>query len=304
MAFELNQEVAKELELSEEQVTRINEFGKNIITDYQKSVDDELKESGNKYAEGILQGAVSPTEEATGLKREKGEKIADYFKRTGESYLTSKLSEREKEIDALKNDYEEKIKGVKDGSKLKEELDEFKKKVAELEPLKEFKEKYEDVSNKFTTMKTENAFNNSLPKIPENVNQYEKKAKLNEVKTEILNKFDIEFDDDGVAFAVDKDNNFKKHKLSDLLETNETIKSMIDSADSGADGKKKGFDGKPHTTEKIEGVPFDVPKNAGVNERSKLIAEHLTKKGISKSSDEWTLNFKDLNAKILKAQSK
>ena len=302
--FELNEEVAKELELNEEQVSKINEFGKNVITDYQKEVDNSLKEKGNTYAEGILSGAVKPTEEATGIQREKGEKIADFFKRAGETYLPQKLSQREKEIESLKNDYEEKIKGVKDGSKLKEELDSFKQKVAELEPLSEFKDKFEEVNSKYISLRDNTAFDKSMPKIPESINEYEKKAKISNVKKEILANFDIQYDDDGVPFAVDKENDFKKQKLSDLLQSNETIKSMIDSADDGKNSKGKGFDGKPHKTYKIDGVPFEVPKDADVNERSRLIADHLTKKGVSKSSDEWKDSFSLLNAKILKAQAK
>jgi hypothetical protein len=295
MEFELNEDQVKDLGLNEEQVTKIKSIGSESIANIQKTLDEKYKNEANTHAEGILSGAAKLVQEKTGIERNKGEKLADYFNRTGTSFL----EEKQKSLDTLKAEYEEKIKGVKDGSKLKDELETYQKKVAELEPLKEFKEKYEEVNGKYSTLKIETAFSKALPKIPESINQFEKKARLYEVRKEILSKFDIEFDENNEPIAFDKENKFNRKPLSELLSDNESIKAMIDSTDE-KEGVK-GFGGKPKGDPlKIEGVPFEVTKEMTSSDRAKAIRDYLTKKGISTISPEYSKQFSELNTKILK----
>ena len=295
MEFELNEDQVKDLGLNEEQVTKIKSIGSESIANIQKTLDEKYKSEANTHAEGILTGAAKLVEEKTGIERNKGEKLADYFNRTGTSFL----EEKQKGLETLKAEYEEKIKGVKDGSKLKEELETYQKKVAELEPLAEFKDKYEEVNGKYSTLKIETAFSKALPKIPDTVNQFEKKARLNDVRKEILSKFDIELDENGEPMAFDKENKFNRKPLSELLSDNESIKAMIDSADDK--GGAKGFGGKQKGDPlKIDGVPFEVTKEMTSSDRAKAIREYLTKKGVSTISPEYSKQFSELNTKILK----
>lgn len=296
MEFELSEENVKELGLNEEQVGKLKTIGSETVANIQKSLDEKYKHEANTHAEGILSGAAKLVEEKTGIKRNQGEKIGNYLERTGTSFFEDK----QKEIDSLKSDYEKKIEGVKDGSKLKDELETYQKRLAELEPLAGFKEKYDEVNTKYSSLKIETAFSKALPKIPETINQFEKKARLDEVRNEILSKFEIEFNEKNEPVAVDKENKFSQKPLSELLLSNESIKAMVESSDDGG-GNPKGFGGKPKGENlKIDGVPFEVTKEMTSNERSKAIKEYLEKKGVHHLSSNYSKQFMDLNAKILK----
>ena len=298
--FQLTSEQIQEIGLSEEQAAKILEVGKETFSSYQKSIDDKIKLEGNQYAEGILSGAAKLVEDKTGISREQGEKLADYLQRTSSTHLET----RQKEIDALKADYQKKIEGVKDGAELQKQLEAYQKKVAELEPLKDIATKFDEVNTKYSALKINTAFSKAMPKIPEGVNEFEKKARLDEVTKEILSKFDIDFDDKGEAIARDKENAFSIKPLKDLLSTNESIKAMIESA--GGDGaNKKGFGGNPPANgKKIDGVPFEVNDKMTSEDRSKAINEHLDKEGVQKLSSERAKRFAELNKKILEGLRK
>jgi hypothetical protein len=296
MSFKINQELSKELELSEEQVQKINTFGADQVANLQKSWDDELKENGNKYAEGILSGAAEKVQKETGIEREKGEKLADYFSRSGQSFLSNKQTE----LDKLKNDYEEKIKGVKDGSKLKEELDTYKAKVAELEESAGFKEKFENLNQEHLSLKKQMAYTSIRPNFPESANKYEVQAKWDNFVKSIEEKYNIE-NVEGEWKAIDKENQYKTKPLSDLVKESEEIQSLLEAKkDEGG----KGFPGKAVSEKKIDGLPFAVPTNATSSELSKLINEYLDKQGVSKTSNDRAKRFAELHKKAKEGLSK
>jgi hypothetical protein len=298
MEFELTEDQVKDLALSEEQLAKVVDLGKTTVATIAKSLDDKYKEEANKNAEGILTGAAKLVEQKTGIARNQGEKLADYLERTGQSYFT----EKETQLEKLKKEYEEKIEGVKDGAKLKLELEKYQKRVAELEPINteytELKTKFDTIDSEYSTLKINTAFDKAMPKIPEGVNEFEKKARLDAARNEILTNFDLKFDDKGVPYAVNKSNEFDKKPLSEVLAANESIKAMIDAAKK--DDNKGGFGGTPKGDNvKIDGVPFEVTDKMTSEERTNAIREYLEKQGVSKISVDYAKRFAELNSKIL-----
>lgn len=287
MSFKINEEISKELELNEDQVEKLNAYGSDTVADLQKSWDDKLKEDGNKYAEGILSGAADKVQKETGIERQQGEKLADYFARSGQSFL----SDKQKALDDMKGEYEEKIKGVKDGSKLKEELDTYKSKVAELEESAGYKDKFESLNQEHLSLKKQMAYSSIRPNFPETANKYEVDAKWNEFVKGIEENFKIE-NVEGTWKAIDKENEYKQKDLAELVKENEAIQSLLEAEESG---KTKGFNGKPASVKKIEGLPFEVPTGATSAELSKLINEHLDKQGISKTDGARAKRFAELH---------
>jgi hypothetical protein len=102
------------------------------------------------------------------------------------------------------------------------------------------------------------------------------------------------FDEDGNAWAVDKDNEFKKAKISDLAKQNETISELIKGREQRGTGIKGGA-----SKVKIEGVPFEVPENATPEQRQTAIREYLATQNISQINPDYSKKFSELNAKIL-----
>jgi hypothetical protein len=294
MEFEIKEDLAKEIGLNDDQIQRIKTYGKDYIADLHKSWDDKVKQEGNQYAEGILSGAAKLVEEKTGVNRKQGEKLADFFSRTGETYLTTK----QQELDQLKSSYEEKIKGVKDGDKLAAELESYQKKVAELEPLQEYKSKYDELLGQHLTLKETTAFTSIKPRFPEGINEYEAEAKWNQFVSSVKEKYTIEMVD-GKALAVDKENKYKQKDLSELVKENQELTDLLSKDGNKGNDGKAGFQAKPNPTTKIDGVPFEVPVKADSTTRANLIREYLVKQGVSTISDDYAKRFKELNDKIL-----
>jgi len=63
-----------------------------------------------------------------------------------------------------------------------------------------------------------------------------------------------------------------------------------------------GTGGKQVDVTKVDGVPFDVPKELDSEGRSKLIKEHLISKGLNITSAEYSKQFAELNNKIKNAK--
>lgn len=293
--MELTKELIESLNLSEDQVKGVSEYGENIIATTKK----EFEGVANKNAEAIISGAASKTEQLTGIKRTDGEKIGDYLNRVGGDFLQSKQSE----LDQIKSDYEEKIKGVKDAGTLKAEFenmkaekDELLKKFADFDSLKEKAEKYEEVNGQLGGLKLEVAFNSVKPSFPDSVNKYEASAKWDEFKKEVLSLYNIELVD-GEPMAISKDNQYSKTKLSELLKKNESISSLI------VGRQQKGTGGKELKDISIDGVPFKLTDKATTAEISKEIKEYLTGKGISIADTKYSDKFQEIFDKIKKQKT-
>ncbi len=294
--MELSKEFIEENKLSDDQVTAITDFGKGQVAELQKQWDTKANDNAQK----ILDGVVSSTHEKTGFKleRNQGEKHADYLVRYSTSFLESKKSE----VDSLKADYEQKLKDFKGGDALQSELDaarskldEAMKKYADYDDLKEKAAKAEEYGKELSGLKLEVAFNGVRPNFPDTVNPYEAKAKWEDFKKSVLEKNKIELVD-GEPMVVDKENQYKTSKLSDLVTKDETLQALLKGRE------QKGPGGEPVDLEEIEGVPFKVPKDADAVTRSKLIKEQLAKDGIGGTHPDYAKKFGELNKKILEAK--
>lgn len=282
--------------LSNEQVEAVKGF-------YETNVIPELKKDwdglANDNAEGILTGAAKYGASKFGveLEREQGEKWGDYLKRISDiSFDSSKKKLEEKELELQK-----KLENFKGGDEYKsqidlltQEKDELLRKIAELEPLTGFDKKYKQASEELNGLKLNVAFNEVKPSFPETVNKYEASAKWNEFKTSVLDKNTIELVDN-VPYAIDKENPHKKTKLSELVDGDSNIKELLKGRQQSGNGASS-VDFK-----KVDGIPFDIPKNATSDEISKLTREYLTKKLGSATSPKFASEFAELFAKIKNA---
>lgn len=292
--MELNKEFIEQHKLDEAQVGAITKhFSESVLPDLQKEWDGKA----NENAEGILAGAVRYATEKSGVKleREQGEKWGDYLNRFSDFALGDQkqsLADKQAEID-------EKLKNFKGGDEYKQQLetlqgekDALLQQVAELDKLKGVDEKYKTASEQLSGLKLEVAFNGIKPNFPDEVNKYEASAKWNEFKKGILEKYDLEIVD-GEAIAVDKENQYKQTKLSDLLDQDTEIKELLKGRQQGGTGAtaKDLID--------IEGLPFKVPKEATSEEKSALLREHLTKTLGSAVHPEYAAKFQELFSKML-----
>lgn len=290
----LTEDFIQENGLSEDQVNAIQSKGSDYIAEYKKEQDARVAEEANKHAEGIISGAAKKVQEVTGIEREQGEKIADYLDRSGTSYL----HESKQSVENLKKEFEDKLKNTKGAEgltaeleKYKSQVDEYQKKVAELEPNAEYKTKYDELFGQFQGMKVENAFNSIKPSFDKGSNPYEVKAKWGEFKKGVLDKYDIEIVD-GEAIAVDKENKYKQTKLKELVSENKELQSLV----NGRQQQGSGAIVKDEV--EIEGVPFKVPKDADSKVKTQLVKEHLAKEGISVTSNEYPKKFSELYSKL------
>ena len=300
----LTEDFAKNNSLSTEQVQALT----TAINDYSADLKKEYAGVANENAEKIIQGALTSTQERFGVtaQREQGEKMADYLARVTPLVIDSKLSEEKKAVEALKADFEEKIKSGKfdealkaDFEKLKATHSEVLKREAELSDKLTGMVPKEDYDNALLSMKNykENqALNDVKPRFAESVNEYEARAKWNDFVKDIKEKYDIEVDADGVAVFKEKNNEYKTGKLSDLVAKNETLQALVTGRQVTGAGAKK-------PTEKLENVPFLIPENITSAEKSKMITDYLIKnENLSKTSSEYAKRFAEINTAILKGK--
>ena len=295
--MEFSEDFVKENELNEQQVEALKGLHESTVAELKKEWDGKA----NENAEGILSGAAKYAAEKAGVKmeREKGEKYGDYLQRITDTTLESSKTELEKK----KHEIEEKLKNFKGGDEYKEQLetlrsekDALMQQVAELEPLKGIDEKYKEATEKLTGLKLNVAFNEVKPNFSQEVNPYEAKAKWDEFKKDVLERYDIEIVDNE-AMAIDKENKYKTVKLSELVKQNESITELLKGRQQGGTG------GKPVDLKDVEGVPFKVPANASNEEKSKLTREHLIKKLGSATHKDFAKEFQELYTKINQAAS-
>lgn len=292
--MEFTEEFIQENGLSEEQVNAVVSQVTNHVAEIQKEWDGKA----NENAEGILSGAAKSVQQLTGIQREQGQKVADYIKFAAEKHFEGTKADLERQRQSLDG----KLKDFKGGDELKVQLqkaeqdrDSYKEKAARYDEWEQadYKGKYESTAEKLTTTERRIAFKDVQPPKPENVNEYEWKAKWGEWERETLEKNNLVFDENGDAWAVDKENEFKKEKLSNLAKQNTTLQSLLRGRE------QKGLGSSQKSLHDIEGVPFKVPENPSPQERQKLIKEYLASQNIQEFSKEYSAEYAKLNKQIL-----
>jgi hypothetical protein len=282
-----------EIGLTDDQLPKLTE----AITGYTAGLQKQWDGKANENAERIIQGAADRVEQITGVKREIGQKLADYIAAAGEKYLTGTKAELERKIAEGSTDVTLKT----ELERVKGELDGLKKKEAQFADWEEndYKGKYEQSSQAMTAMERKVAFSNIRPAFPESVNPYEAKAKWKEFEDKTIERYEIKISDDGEAVAVDKTNEYKIVKLSELLKADKDITELI----KGREAKGLGSGTKQNV--KIDGVPFDVPENATSEDRNKAIKEYLTGTlQFAITSPEYSKKFAEFNLKLLEKNPK
>ena len=157
--------------------------------------------------------------------------------------------------------------------------------------LHDYKGKWEQASEQLNNQTKDIAFSSVKPSFPDAVNAYEAKGRWGEFERDTLSKYDIkQVDKDWVA--VDKENQHKVVKLEDLVKANEPLTELLKGRQqTGLNSNVKNVS--------IEGVPFNVPEGATPQERQKAIKDYLASQNISNTSNEYSKQFAELNAKIL-----
>lgn len=295
--MEFTKEFIEEHGLQENQINAVKGyFEKEVLPNVKKEYDG----LANKNAEGILDGASKYAREKLGVdvERQQGEKFADYIQRLSDAHFSSKQTDLEKR----QQEIEEKLKNFKGADSLKDALesekqknDDLLKQIAELEPLKGLDVKYQEATEKLTTMQKEIAYNSVKPNFPETANKYEVDAKWGEWKKSVEEKYNIQIVD-GKPIAVDKENIHKQVELSELLKQNEEITSLLQGRE------QKGTGGKPTSMVDVDGVPFKVPQDADSVELSKLVREHVIKELGDPYHPDYAKKFQDLLVKVKSAK--
>lgn len=298
MEFQLTEDFVKDNGFTEEQVKAVTGLvTESYIPELQKSWDGKA----NENAEGIIAGAIKSAQKtfSVDLPREQGEKYADYLNRLSSHVIGEKQSQVDtklKELDLKMKDFKGNETLSKEYETLKQEKESLLKKYADYEEQVEKASKYDEAQQTLSTLKLEVAFNGVKPNFPKEVNVYEAKAKWDEFKSNVQDKNIIEIID-GEAWAIDKENHYKKTKLSELVAQDENISELMKGR------QQTGIGGQPVDFEAIEGVPFKVPANADGKTRSKLIKEYLATKNITSTHPSFSKEFKELNDKILQGKN-
>lgn len=292
----ITEEVKTSLGLTDEQIGGLKPLYENHIADKQKAWDAKA----NDNAENILSGAASKIEEVTKVKRDQGEKVADYIVRSSSAYNSS-LSE---ELKTAKAAYEQKLKDFKGDEATKAELDaakaeldKAKQALAGFDDLKAKADKYDEASQALSGLKLSVAFRDVRPNKPEHVNEYEFKAKWSDFEKATLAKYNIEIVD-GVAMAIDKDNQYKQVKLEDLVKQDTQISELLKEQKRGGHGSQQR---KPVD---VDGKVLDLPENPSADDISKAINAELDAKGLKPGTTERTAKFKEIYAKVTESLKK
>lgn len=291
----LTEEIQKQHNITPEQVAALKPLYDNDIATKQKDWDSKA----NTNAENILAGAAKYAQTKFGVteERQQGEKYGDYLNRIADKGLEAKKAE----VESAKAEYAQKLKDFKGDEATKAELDaakaeldKAKQTLANYDEIKGKAEKFDEANEKLNGLKLEVAFNGVKPNFPETVNKYEADAKWGDFKKEILAKYNIELVD-GVPMAIDKENQYKQAKLSDLVSGDKTLEELTKGRQQTGTGART-----TGTVIKVEGLPFEIPDNAKTDpkERQKVIKEQLEKEGITPMHQDYAAKFADYNRKI------
>lgn len=292
----ITEEIKTQLGLTDEQVNGIKPLYETDIATKQKDWDGKA----NENAEKIIEGVIKTTQEKfkITLDRNQGEKLADYLDRlSGVAFSTVKT-----ELETAKTEYANKLKDFKGDEATKEELrlakeelDKAKQKYADYDELKSKADRVEPLETEYKNMKTQIAFQGVKPTFPDTVDEYRSAAKWGEFVKSVEEKYTIEIVE-GVAICKDKENEYVTKKLKDLVAESEEITQLMQGRKQQGSGAGQG------EKIKVEGVPFEIPKDPTVEKRSELIKEHLMKEGIDPASKDYSTKFKELNDKIRNAK--
>jgi hypothetical protein len=291
----ITEEIVKQHNFTPEQIEAIKPLYENNIANLKKDWDGVA----NANAEKILDGAGLKVAEVTKVPRNQGEKIADYIVRAHSEHLTSLKSD----LETKKAEYDQKLKDFKGDEatkaeldKIKGEYDEAKKKLANYDELSEKAGKYEQTAEALSGMKLSVAYNSVKPNFPTEANQYEVKAKWDEFIKATNEKWLIEIVDNE-PIAIDKDNEHKRVKLSELVSQNKEITELLQGR------QQKGSGANPAKT-KVDGLPFEIEGEPTSANLSKAINTYLTSQGTPVTSDEWGKKFQELFNKAQEALKK
>ena len=285
--MEFTKEQIVEIGLSEEQVPKVTE----LVNNNESTLKKEWDTKATIDAENILHGATQSIVELTGIQHEKGQKVKDYLQTASENFLKGQKADLDRKIIELDG----KIKAGGGDETLKTELQETKDKLDLLQQKEakfkdweenDYKGKYEEATKTLSDYKVNQAFLEVKPKFPDTVNEYESKGRWNEFKSNVLEKYNIEKNDNDEFVAVDKENKYTIIKLKDLVTQNKEISELAKGRQFtglGADVKKEI---------ELEGVPFKVKEDATPQERQKAIEDYLTGElKLPKISSEYAKRF-------------
>lgn len=284
----ITKEVAEQHGFTEEQIKAITPLYENNIANLKKDWDGVA----NQNAEKILDGAVAKIVEVTKVTRNQGEKVADYIVRANSEHLSTLQTD----LDSKKSEYEQKLKDFKGDEatkaeldKVKLEYDEAKKKLANYDELVEKAGKYEETEKALSGMKLSVAFNSVKPNFPQEVNAYEAKAKWDAFISGVNEKWNIELVDNE-PIAIDKTNEHKRVKLSELVSQDKEISELLQ-------GRQQNGSGATPRQKTVEGLPFKIPESATSEDLSKLVNEYLDSKGVAKLDKTRGAQFAELYSK-------
>lgn len=291
----ITEEIKTTLNLSDEQIAGLKPVHESFIAEQKKAWDTKA----NTDAEGILSGAAAKIEEVTSIKRNQGEKLADFYVRAGNEFLTNQKTE----VENLKTEYAQKLKDFNGGDATKAELEKAKKdlddaliKLADYDDLKAKADKYEPLETEYKTLKDKVFFQNEKPTFPDTVNPYEAEAKWNKFVNDFNEKWEKTFDESEKSVAVSKENPHLKKDLKELINADENLKTLLTGRNQQGTGAKPGH--------KVGDLEITLPENPSSEDKSKAINEYLDKLGISKMSKERTKKFAEILSKVEEALKK
>ncbi len=280
--IELTADIANELELKEESVKKINTFFSDIFKEKIQEETKEVKASASKNAEKIIDDIVSSTEQKIGVKKNDGEKHADYLKRVNLE-VADNLSKQRKEVDDQKKDLEKKIKEGAGNDTFVKEFDELKGKYSTLQAKEADFDKligsgivdeHKELVTNHTLLKSKVAFQSGVPGDLPKINEFERLERFRRAEQDINTRFNIE-EKDGKLIYSDKLNEYKKHEPIDLIKNHEEIKAIYKQESN----KTNGVSTTGQPTVAITGLSEPVPLKA----TNEIISELAEKKTISDS---------------------
>lgn len=286
--MEFDAKFIEENQLNDEQISAISKYV-DIHTN------EQIGAKVNEHTEKTLENVWSTVNEMTGIQRNQGEKYADALNRASGLYLKT-----QKENLALRQAaLEEKIANTKGDESLKSRIKELEE---SLQPLKQkaalydewekedYKGKFETSSKELNANKQRMAFAMSRPSKPEHVNPYEWDAKMKDFEKKILTTNKIVFDEDNTAWAVSMENEFTKHKITDLYKEDQSLQELM------RERQVTGLGSGSRKDVTIDGLPFKLPENATSTERNEAIRKHLqTVEKIDMMSNGYSERFNELN---------
>lgn len=287
--MELSQEFIQENGITPEQATAItSEVGTHV-----SDLKHEWDGLANTNAEKIITGALEKTVELTGIARNEGEKSADYLKRANELYFEgtkSTLATEKEKLDKLIKDGKPSEQAQAQYDELKGKYDLLQQKEAKFADYEEhdYKDKYEKSKETLTKLNRNVAFNSVKPNFPDTVNSFEAKARWNEFQKNTEEKYNVVLDENNEAWLVDKENEHKTLKLSELVEKDDVLTELVRGR------VQKGLGSKDKKI-KIDGLPFEMPENATAQDRNKAIKEYLATKYDSPLAQGYSKEFSKLN---------